>query len=84
MKEAEQSDFPPTVTEFARGLAKLCAAHNLSEFTGKYRPGFKANCWGEISFAWDSGRHGADSRTIRIRMEKTMTLDIHGEPEVGR
>jgi len=66
-------DFPPSVTGFARSLAKLCADYGLSEFNGIFRPNWRENMSGEISFSWESGRQ---EHIIHISSTKRMHMDI--------
>lgn len=72
--------FPKAITSFAEELLDLCRKHDLNKFHATIRGNYihDAECrnWDEISFRWESGRHGAAMNRIHLSAKKEIRAEI--------
>lgn len=75
-------EVPVDLIEVCREIAAVAHKHSLSNFTGRFNPGF-GNPWrNEVTFHWEQGRHGADAMRLRIDTAAHITTTIDGkEPQ---
>ena len=67
---------PQQYRELAQDLTQLAKKYNLMSLSGKIRPGFKSDFREDITYHWDSGRHGVDVRKIRLTFEHQTIVDL--------
>lgn len=64
---------PAEFVELARELAALAKKYDLRNLSGHIGPGFGSRWRHDITFVWDSGRHGEDARKIMLSSK----IDVH-------
>ena len=62
-------EIPERHQAFCKAVAKLAREHGLKSFSGSYRPGYGDAWRGDISFAWEDGRHGDAADRITIHSQ---------------
>jgi hypothetical protein len=74
--------------EFAKALCGLAASFGINNLEGKFRCSFivpdKPNDYDsrdEVTFHWDSGRHGADADKIHLNCIERINIAVGG-PQV--
>lgn len=80
MKEQEKQkvDIPEDIQQICREIAQVARKHNLGSISGKLQPPY-TNGWNrEVSFIWESGRHGEDSGKISISSLLFVNTTIDG------
>jgi hypothetical protein len=69
-------DIPEPHVEFCRAVARLARDHKLYRFTGQFRPGYDDAWHGDITFSWESGRHGEDEGKIAIQSQVWVNTNV--------
>ena len=76
MSDANKVDIPERHQAFCKAVARLAREHNMTNLTGRYRPGYDDNWRADIAFSWEAGRHGEDSDQIKISSELFVSTKI--------
>lgn len=64
---------PENIQQICRNLAETARQNGLLKFSGRFTPDYEMGWGGEVSFAWEAGRHGESSNQIDI----TSTFYVH-------
>lgn len=71
---------PEKMKKFAQELTELAKKYKLMSISGQYVPGFNdRNSLGfhdTINYWWQSGRHEAETNTIKLQFQHTVHVEI--------
>lgn len=83
----DEITIPEEIQKICRDLARVAKQSGLTTFSGTFRAGYELSKWtGDISFKWESGRHGEDSNQLSIHSQfwVNIKVDIKDVPVDGK
>lgn len=76
--EKDEITIPEELQQVCRELAEVAQRHGLYKLSGQFRG--KGKWGGDVSFAWEAGRHNEDSDQLNI----TSTFNVWTQVRVAK
>jgi len=73
----EKIKIPEEVIIICRSLAKAARESGLNQFSARFSPKYDSNWQGDVSMAWEQGRHGEDANKFSIMISSSIHAKIN-------
>lgn len=72
----DKIEIPEELQEVCKAIAKVAKEYKLTNLSGKFSPDYGSRWRDDVHFNWTSGRHGAESNTLRISSQVWVVTDV--------